>query len=142
MAEFRCTWWEDTGRLAETDKSGVQRMVFRNLDTGEETTKLPPGALFAQRRGGRQGADGLSIVCIVPYGRDGCADKTTWWRIDSRATNCTMPEDGEHRCWVRHGTVGEAVHVDKNGNTCGAGAGSIAVPGFHGFLHHGVLRGC
>lgn len=30
---------------------------------------------------------------------------------------------------------------DKVGITCVAGAGSIAVPGDHGFLHHGVFVG-
>lgn len=136
MAEYPCTWWEDTGRQSKV-KNGVTRMIFRNIDTGEEATKLPPGALFAQRRGGAKGHDGLSIVCIVP-----CGDGTTWWRIDGRATNCTKPDDNEHRCWVRHGSVGDQLHVDKNGDTCAAGAGSIVVDGFHGFLHHGVLRDC
>jgi hypothetical protein len=60
------------------------------------------------------------------------------WCIDSRASNCTMPEDRLHRCWVRHG-VPPDIHVDKAGNTCGAGAGSIALPTYHGFLHHGHL---
>lgn len=47
-----------------------------------------------------------------------------------------------HKCWVRHGTPpGEVVHVDKNGITCGAGAGSIAIPNWHGFLHNGELVG-
>ena len=66
------------------------------------------------------------------------------WNIDGRANNCTMPEDRRHRCWVRHGdpaTPG-ALHVDKTGTTCKAGAGSIAVPGFHAMLQHGVLRQC
>jgi hypothetical protein len=53
-----------------------------------------------------------------------------------------MRDDNVHRCWVRHGTVGEPLHVDKIGHTCAAGAGSISVEGFHGFLHHGVLRDC
>ena len=29
--------------------------------------------------------------------------------------------------------------VDKNGETCAAGAGSIASAGYHGFLVNGVL---
>jgi hypothetical protein len=60
------------------------------------------------------------------------------WIIDSRASNCTMPEEQTHRCWVRHGEPPN-VHVDKNGHTCGAGAGSIMVGSYHGFLHHGEL---
>lgn len=96
------------------------------------------GALFVSE-GGPRGFDGLSIVCIIP--RSGSRGKTLWY-IDGRANNCTMPDDKEHRCWVRIGTVGDTLHVDKAGNTCSAGAGSIAVKGFHGFLHHGVLRDC
>ncbi|WP_095081664.1 hypothetical protein [Mesorhizobium sophorae] len=99
------------------------------------------GALL-EARSGPKGYDGKSIVCVVPYSREGIINKTSWWHIDSRANNCDKPADTEHRCWCRHGTVGETVHVDKVGNTCGAGAGSIGVPGFHGFLHHGVLRDC
>jgi hypothetical protein len=29
------------------------------------------------------------------------------------------------------------LHVDKNGNTCAAGAGSIITGKWHGFLHNG-----
>ncbi|RWQ56578.1 MAG: hypothetical protein EOS82_03545 [Mesorhizobium sp.] len=138
MSEYRCTWWEDTGRHAPTDEHGISRCIYRSLDTGEETAQLPIGALFSAGSGPK-GPDDLSIVCVIP--REGPRG-TTWWHIDSRCSNCTKPDDKEHRCWVRHGTVGQTIHVDKNGNTCSAGAGSIAVPGFHGFLHHGVLRDC
>ena len=31
------------------------------------------------------------------------------------------------------------VHVDKSGDTCAAGAGSILIGGYHGFLHNGYL---
>jgi hypothetical protein len=60
------------------------------------------------------------------------------WNIDSRASNCTMPDDKTHRCWVRHGEPPN-IHVDKNGHTCGAGAGSIISGNYHGFLHNGAL---
>jgi hypothetical protein len=60
------------------------------------------------------------------------------WDIDSRASNCTMPQDRTHRCWVRHGEPPN-IHVDKNGHTCGAGAGSIISGNYHGFLHNGSL---
>ena len=53
-----------------------------------------------------------------------------------------MPNDNEHRCWVRHGGFGQIVTVDKNGKTCEAGGGSIATPKFHGFLTNGELRSC
>lgn len=63
--------------------------------------------------------------------------------IDGRASNCTMPDDNVHKCWVRHGRPEDGtLHVDKNGNTCAAGAGSIATPNFHGFLHNGDLSAC
>jgi hypothetical protein len=60
------------------------------------------------------------------------------WRIDTRASNCGLPYDYEHRCWVRHGEPPN-VHVDKNGLTCNAGAGSIQCGDYHGFLHNGEL---
>jgi hypothetical protein len=76
------------------------------------------------------------LVCVLPNGHE--------WDIEGRANNCTLPEERTHRCWVRHGDPdkGEPVHVDKAGHTCAAGAGSIAVTGYHGFLHNGVLTSC
>jgi len=63
--------------------------------------------------------------------------------IDSRASNCTMPDDNAHRCWVRHGRPEDGtLHVDKNGLTCAAGGGSILAGNYHGFLHHGHLVEC
>lgn len=120
-------------------KGNIGRPRYRRLDTGEELRgSLPAGALYVAGREDDYpnmcGSDGLSIVCILPTGDH--------WFIDGRASNCTMREDTAHRCWVRHGTLGGTVHVDKTGNTCAAGAGSIAVDGFHGFLHDGELRSC
>lgn len=64
------------------------------------------------------------------------------WDTDSRASNCTMKEDRTHRCWVKHGEAPD-LHIDKAGNTCGAGAGSIqGVDGWHGFYHNGQLVQC
>lgn len=85
---------------------------------------------------GWSNCDGRHLLCVLPNGHV--------WDIDGRASNCTMPDDTTHRCWVRHGDPekGEPVHVDKNGHTCAAGAGSIAVPNWHGFLHNGELRSC
>lgn len=74
------------------------------------------------------GPDGRSIHVICPDGSQ--------WCIDSRASNCTMPQDNVHKCWIRHGEPPNLT-VDKNGQTCSAGAGSIAVPGYHGFLQNG-----
>lgn len=66
------------------------------------------------------------------------------WNIDSRASNCTMKEDRTHRCWVRKGNPPD-VHVDKDGHTCQAGAGSIWMnqgtpEEWHGYLHHGQFH--
>lgn len=77
--------------------------------------------------------DGKHLFAICPNGQA--------WDIDSRASNCTMPEDTTHRCWVRHGEPPN-IHVDKNGHTCAAGAGSIIAGDYHGFLHHGKFTGC
>jgi hypothetical protein len=49
-----------------------------------------------------------------------------------------MPDDGEHRCWVRHGEP-PRITVDKNGPTCQAGAGSILAGDYHGFLRDGAF---
>lgn len=65
-------------------------------------------------------------------------DGTRDWDIDSRASNCTLPNDRLHRCWVRHGDPPN-ITVDKSGLTCSAGAGSIALPNWHGFLRGGQL---
>lgn len=73
------------------------------------------------------------LIVVLPDGYQ--------WDTDSRASNCTMKEDKLHRCWVRHGEPPQ-IHVDKNGLTCQAGAGSIASPGYHGFLHNGELTSC
>jgi hypothetical protein len=60
------------------------------------------------------------------------------WDIDSRCANCALPNDRQHRCWVRHGAP-PLITVDKAGITCAAGAGSIAMPNWHGFLTNGIL---
>lgn len=147
---IRCTWWEYTGEMTEA-VDGASYPKLRSLETGEirSQRELPAGALFAVSREREDGAelhpdkwppigrDGRSIVCLVP-GNGG----PSWWYIDSKASNCTRRDAPGHRCWVRHGTVGEQLHVDKNGDTCSAGAGSISMPGYHGFLHNGHLTEC
>ncbi|WP_036010803.1 hypothetical protein [Bradyrhizobium yuanmingense] len=113
--------------------------------TGLRTTlrEAPPGACWnaswiADRRDGQGcgsliGPDGRCLVVKCPDGHD--------WMIDARASNCTMPDEGTHHCWVRHGTPEDGtLHVDKNGHTCAAGAGSILTPRWHGFLHNGFLH--
>ena len=74
--------------------------------------------------------DGKHLHVVLPNGHK--------WSIDSRASNCTLPNDRTHRCWVRTGAPPN-VTVGKNGHTCNAGAGSILSGDYHGFLRDGVL---
>lgn len=78
------------------------------------------------------GPDGKSY-CVKTPGGD--------WVIDSRASNCTLPNDNIHKCWVRTGEPPNFT-VGKNGNTCAAGAGSIMMKNYHGFLINGELTSC
>jgi hypothetical protein len=131
-------WVERTDRYGPS-RDGIQKPIYRRLDTGEEFEGAPVGALlvyepYTRPDGYRAaGADGKSIVCVTPGG---------WWFIDDRCSNCTLPKDIEHKCWVRHGTVGDRLTIDKNGRTCSAGGGSIAQKNFHGFLKNGELYAC
>jgi hypothetical protein len=75
--------------------------------------------------------DGMNLMVKTPGGE---------WYVDGRANNCDQP-DRPHRCWVRHG-VPPDITVDKNGDTCGAGAGSIQARQYHGFLRGGFLETC
>jgi hypothetical protein len=100
-----------------------------------EGESLPAGAIYAAdpEYGYPTGPDGRTLYCVLPDGHT--------WGIDGSANNCTLPNDKVHRCWVRHGRPEDGtLHVDKNGNTCAAGAGSIKTSKWHGFLHHGELR--
>jgi hypothetical protein len=113
--------------------------IYRRADTGEEMglRDAPPGAVwnaswFVEGREDSiwAGPDGRCLVARCPDGHD--------WMIDSRASNCTMPDDTVHKCWVRHGRPEDGtLHVDKDGVTCAAGAGSIDTGTWHGFLHNG-----
>lgn len=145
---IRCFWLEPTGKtrphtykLSDGTTGETQLALYRRADTGEEMTlsEAPAGAMWdahwygRDKKGGPWGAgrgtDGLWLVVKTPGGE---------WLPDMRASNCTMPDDNEHRCWVRHGAPPE-VTVDKNGLTCGAGAGSIGIGSYHGFLRAGCL---
>lgn len=106
--------------------------LYRRGDTGELVTlrDAPPGAMWDAEWYPWKGPDGRSVVARCPNGQD--------WMIDGRATNCTLPDDDEHRCWVRHGEPPN-ITVDKNGFTCAAGAGSILAGDYHGFLRDGIF---
>lgn len=150
---IRCYWIEPTGawdwetedgtiiRTESRDEAPeeweVGRPIYRRADTGEELSlkDCPPGAMWDQAELGtyfadRAGPDGLFVYVKLPDGHH--------WAVDGRANNCGLPDDDDHRCWVRHGEVPNLT-VDKNGETCDAGAGSIQTPGWHGFLRAGEL---
>lgn len=122
-----------------------QELLYRRTDTGElrvlhpgapapDAPSAEPGACWDVwwMPDGWKGPDGIALMVRCPGGHD--------WHVDSRASNCGSPDDDVHACWVRHGDPRECrVTVDKNGNTCSAGAGSIATPNWHGFLRDGQL---
>ena len=127
---------------AEDHWQRFSRRIYKRADTGEETTlsEAPVGACWDAdwiaegRTGFYVGDDGRCLVVRTPGGE---------WMIDARASNCTMPDDNKHKCWVRHGKPEDGtLHVDKNGLTCAAGAGSIVIKDYHGFLHNGKLTNC
>lgn len=131
-------------RFAGQDKWQVwQEQVYRRTDTGglrvlhqdapaPEAPSAEPGACWdAWWMPFSRGEDGIYLMVRCPDGHD--------WAVDSQASNCTRPGE-PHQCWVRHGDPRACrVTVDKNGDTCAAGAGSIQTPGWHGFLREGVL---
>lgn len=90
----------------------------------------PPGAMWDAWWISQKGPDGLALMVKCPNGAQ--------WAIDGQASNCTMPDDQEHRCWVRHGEPPN-ITVGKDGPTCAAGAGSIQAGDYHGFLRGGAF---
>lgn len=134
---YDTSWWEMTDQFGPW-RRGIKSPIYRNIADGtlKEGRDLPVGALWAETHPGyTKGADGLAVMCRLPEGHT--------WYIDSRASNCTMPTDNDHRCWIRHGTKGDKLTVDKAGATCKAGGGSIDVDGiWHGFLKAGRLVSC
>lgn len=120
---------------AEHRRQVFTQLLYRRTDTGALLTlrDAPAGAMWDAwwypANGAWRGADGRALIVKTPGGE---------WHVDGRASNCTMPTDCEHKCWVRHGEPPN-VTVDKNGRTCGAGAGSILAGSYHGFLRQGQL---
>lgn len=115
---------------------------YRRVDTGELVggkSRLPAGACYdatwLHHLKPHCGPDGRSLHVVLPDGHH--------WNIDGRASNCSLLADTTHKCWVRHGSPESGdLHVDKDGITCAAGAGSIATDRYHGFLHRGHLTEC
>lgn len=100
---------------------------------------LPPGAMYFLRLSNHGGGihpgdylffEGPHLHVVLPNGHE--------WNIDARARNCDRRDDITHRCWVRHGEPPD-ITVDKNGNTCTAGGGSIHSGDYHGFLRDGAF---
>lgn len=107
--------------------------LYTRSDTGETTTlrDAPPGSCWNAWWMPGLRPDGIYLMVRCPNGQD--------WAVDSQASNCTRPGE-PHACWVRHGDPRDCnVTVDKNGDTCSAGAGSIVAGDYHGFLQSGVL---
>jgi hypothetical protein len=116
-----------------------QAQVYERTDTGDLVTlrEAPVGACWDAwwLPDDFRGPDGIALAVQ-------CHGQHTW-HVDARASNCGRPDDNTHHCWVRHGDPREChVTVDKDGDTCSAGAGSIVVPGWHGFLRGGRLVEC
>jgi hypothetical protein len=137
----------------DSDRFQVFNMqLFRGAPDGNLYTlrDVPAGAMWnADWLAGYEwatGPDGISLHVKLPNGND--------WCVDQEASNCDKKQwqpvadspnsrhwcGRTHYCWVRHGDPRTGnIHVDKNGVTCGAGAGSILSGSYHGFLHNGYL---
>jgi hypothetical protein len=129
--------WPTACRCGYEFKDTDRRMLLTNelykrQDTGELLIlrDAPPGAMWNSWWIDNDNPDGQYLTVKLPTGHE--------WDIDGQANNCTNREDTVHRCWIRHG-IAPNITVDKNGNTCQAGAGSIMVPGYHGHLRDGYL---
>lgn len=138
---IKCLLLEDTGRTQEFIREGGLRSwipIYKRTDTGEEMylSDAPVGAIWRaewyEDMKELCGEDGKSYIVKTPGGD---------WAIDSKASNCTKPDDNLHKCWCRHGEAPNFT-VNKVGNTCAAGAGSIIIGKYHGFLRNGELTDC
>jgi len=115
----------------------AQRQVFNKRLYDTESGDLEIGSLWyaywLPKNLYWDNKEDFHLLAMVPGGQH--------WNIDSRASNCGSPNDRLHRCWCRHGDPETGiVHVDKNGLTCNAGAGSIGTANWHGFLHNGMFH--
>lgn len=127
--------WQDFQRAVYTTTDGTLYIPDDRQITGTVPT-APPGAMWDAWWMGEhsRGPDGIALSVLLPNRRT--------WLVDSRASNCTLPDDNVHKCWIRHGDPRTEAHlltIDKNGVTCAAGAGSIQADDYHGFLQNGKL---
>jgi hypothetical protein len=117
----------DTGEIVERDSWGGMMLRIPGamfwLDIHEKRSdELEAGSTIFR--------SGPQLFVILP--------DNSPWNIDSRAGNCTLKADFEHRCWIRHG-LPPVITVDKDGQTCAAGGGSIQSGSWHGYLRNGEL---
>lgn len=150
MTRIKCFFLEDTGRKTKTrvirDENGKKigtscDTIFRCAETGEEFEGIgnaPVGAMWF--------APWLDDSYVVPQLEHVLVVKTPAgeWVVDSQSSNCTMKQDyrqAEHHCWIIEGNLPD-ITVSKNGKTCQAGAGSILIGSYHGFLRNGYLEQC
>jgi hypothetical protein len=113
--------------------------IYRAVGTGAEMTLdgAPPGACWDATwyPDNYRGPDGRSLTVRLP------GDLRNDWIIDSKASNCKRAPDYAGKCWVRSGKPEDGT-LDVRSCGCGAGAGSIRTPRYHGFLHRGHLIEC
>lgn len=142
-------WPVKCDHCSATVPAGATKQVFRKTIYDTPSGGLEPGCLFwatwftTHNANGNPisetcvfhetGCNGHHLHAILPNGHE--------WDIDGRASNCTLPNDRVHRCWVRHGEPPD-VTVDKAGRTCSAGGGSIMAGDYHGFLRNGEFISC
>lgn len=132
-AMYFATWWEgDSGNVGSDGKSLCVRLPTPSRHDWAVDSRC-------------SNCDSPCANCGAPYHAHGATD----WYCTAAEKERARGDDwtGQykryldarpHKCWVRHGTP-PRVTVDKDGLTCGAGAGSIAVPGYHGHLQNGYL---
>jgi hypothetical protein len=137
MANIKCFLLEKTDKWKKmNDVCSVP--IYKRVDTGEEMTirDAPAGAIWENDYWNEYpmlcGLDGKSYSVKTPAGD---------WIIDGPANNCSRPDDRVHKCWCRHGEAPNFT-VNKNGNTCSAGGGSILIGNYHAFLLNGILTEC
>jgi hypothetical protein len=146
--------------FTDADPMQVNYDTLYTVTTGERAGELytlrdaPVGAMWdADWMPGDhwRGPDGIVLVVRTPGGD---------WHIDGECSNCTRTQygpqeiDGQwhervwlgktHQCWPRKGDprTGTVDVRKEHGDTCSAGAGSIIIGGYHGFLHDGFLTAC
>jgi hypothetical protein len=132
-------WAAACDRCGQPAPADATRQVFRRRLYDSPSGRPEPGDMFflpcwSKLDGGEcpewDNCAGRHLYVLLPNGQQ--------WDVDSRASNCTRKGDRLHRCWPRSGEP-PLVTVAKRGDTCSAGAGSILVSNWHGFLRGGVL---